>query len=84
MKKVYTELYYVSDCGSYTIHCEQEDVCKVDFEPASKDDLVRLYNFLGEFLKENNHPIKHAIDDTPKQLVHDPRFAPDPDGVLGL
>lgn len=84
MKKVYTELYYVSDCGSYTIRRKEDDTYHILEHWADMEGLISLYNFLGEFLKENNHPIKHVIDDTPKQLVHDPRFAPDPDGVLGL
>lgn len=90
MKKVYTELYYESDCGNYTIHCKDEDTYGIFFEQSNLEhwvdmtDLVGFYNFLGEFLKENNKSIEHAIDNTPKRLTHDPRFDPDPDGVLGL
>lgn len=90
MKKVYTELYYQSDCGNYKIHCEEDDTYGIFFEESDiehwvdMDSLISLHNFLSEFLKENNKLISQVAHEELKQPAHDPRFAPDPDGVLGL
>lgn len=88
MKKVYTELYYESDCGNYLIKILNEN--KVELKTINNDlnncelqleinQLSELRNFINQFI------IEHCGVETTKPVIeHNPRFAPDPDGVLGF
>ena len=88
MKKVYTELYYESDCGDYLIKVLKDD--KVELRMTDGDlnagkvelevnQLSQLRNFINQFM------IEHYGAEVAKPVVqHNPIFAPDPDGVLGF
>lgn len=86
MKKVYTELYYESDCSNFEIrtlkNSNSEDKFLLQFPDTetelSMNELKNLASFIQQFLVEHNG------EEAPKPVKHDPRFAPDPDGLLGF
>lgn len=86
MKKVYTELYYESDCNNYEIrvlkNSHSEDRFLLQFPDVEAEltmsELKNLSEFIKQFLIEQNP------QEAPKPVKHDPRFAPDPTGLLGF
>lgn len=96
MKKIFTNLVYVSDCGNYKVESSSSDIDEeitnlhlhlYDLDLMCKlNDIKMMRNFFSEMLVELNIESDSKISTVSAKpaVMHDPRFAPDPDGVLGF
>lgn len=93
MRKTFSNLIYTSDCNAFKL-----SVKKIKDELSNSEliinafgttivlenvsELINMRDFFNECINDINGATKQELPKSNK--VHDPRFAPDPDGVLNF